>query len=137
MIDWDRVKDLKSEIGEDSFDEIIELFLEETDEVVARLTKENGASALEADLHFLKGSALNIGFSEFARLCQEGERSASMGELSLDLSRVRLSIQHLRSSLMPILGKHPRLRSKTLIRCRRWLCRDIEKPRLQALTKTT
>jgi HPt (histidine-containing phosphotransfer) domain-containing protein len=89
MIDWDRVKDLKSEIGEDSFDEIIELFLEETDEVVARLTKENGASALEADLHFLKGSALNIGFSEFARLCQEGERSASMGELNLDLSRVR------------------------------------------------
>lgn len=38
MIDWERVADLRSEIGDDGFDEVIALFLEETDEVIARLS---------------------------------------------------------------------------------------------------
>ena len=79
MIDWTRIAELRAEIGEDDLQEVVGLFLEETDEVVARLSGAVAASALEADLHFLKGSALNLGFSALADLCQQGERNAALG----------------------------------------------------------
>lgn len=86
MIEWERVAELRSEIGGDGFDEVIELFLEETDEVIARLQHRPDLGQLERDLHFLKGSALNLGFKELARLCQEGERRSSLGEpISVDV----------------------------------------------------
>ena len=34
---------------------------------------------MESQLHFLKGSALNLGLSDLAALCQEGERLAGQG----------------------------------------------------------
>lgn len=86
MIDWVRVADLRSEVGEDSFAEVIELFLEETDEVAARLRRGSGGS-LRDDMHFLKGSALNLGFRDLAALCQEGERRAAAGA-AVDLTAV-------------------------------------------------
>lgn len=89
MIDWGRVKELRAEIGAESLGEVVELFLEEADEVVDRVTADNGAKALESDLHFLKGSALNLGFADLAALCQEGERSAAAGNTRVDLDRVR------------------------------------------------
>ncbi len=79
MIDWDRVSDLRSEIGEEGFTEVIALFLEETDEVIARLAGKPGGP-LGGDLHFLKGSALNLGFRELAALCQDGERQCNAGQ---------------------------------------------------------
>ncbi|MDR0808834.1 MAG: Hpt domain-containing protein [Gemmobacter sp.] len=82
MIDWDRVSDLRSEIGEEGFTEVIALFLEETDEVIARLTGTSGGH-LGSDLHFLKGSALNLGFRELAALCQEGERHCNAGQAGI------------------------------------------------------
>jgi histidine phosphotransfer protein HptB len=33
MIDWQRVAELKSEVGEEAFAEVVEIFLEEVDEV--------------------------------------------------------------------------------------------------------
>ena len=36
MIDWGRVKDLRSEIGAEDFSDVVALFLEEADEVIAR-----------------------------------------------------------------------------------------------------
>ena len=83
MIDWERVADLRSEIGRDGFDEVIALFLEETDEVIARLGARPEPARIERDLHFLKGSALNLGFSALAALCQDGERRAAAGEAAL------------------------------------------------------
>jgi histidine phosphotransfer protein HptB len=80
MIDWTRIAELRSEIGEDDLQEVVGLFLQETDEVVARLSGEVVVSALESDLHFLKGSALNLGFAALAELCQDGERRAARGE---------------------------------------------------------
>nr|WP_091297026.1 Hpt domain-containing protein [Gemmobacter aquatilis] len=79
MIDWERVADLKAEVGVDGFDEVIALFLEETDEVVARLPASGDALQVGRDLHFLKGSALNLGFREMAQLCQDGERKIALG----------------------------------------------------------
>ena len=88
MIDWERVKDLRSEIGADDFDEVSSLFLEEADEAIERLISGAPAKALEADLHFLKGAALNLGFAALARLCQDGERLASEGSTDIDLAAV-------------------------------------------------
>lgn len=78
MIDWDRVTDLRSEVGEDGFTEVVDLFLEETDEVIARVAANR--AQLVQDLHFLKGSALNLGLQALARTCQEGERLCGRGE---------------------------------------------------------
>ena len=81
MIDWGRVRDLRSEIGAEDFAEVVAMFLDEADEVIARLTAERGAKALESDLHFLKGAALNLGFDALAAICQDGERRAAAGDV--------------------------------------------------------
>lgn len=77
MIDWSRVNELQNEIGQDDFGEVVDLFLEEVDGVIETLKP--GMSDMEAQLHFLKGSALNLGFSAFAQICQEGEQAAGQG----------------------------------------------------------
>lgn len=88
MIDWSRVSELHEEVGEEDFAEVVELFLGEVDGVIEVLTP--GMADLEAQLHFLKGSALNLGFDAFARLCQEGESAANAGQgAQVDVARVR------------------------------------------------
>ncbi len=69
------------------------MFLEEADDVIARISTAAGAMVLESDLHFLKGAALNLGFAEFAALCQDGERRAAGGDINVDLDRVCSSYQ--------------------------------------------
>lgn len=92
MIDWVRVAELRSEIGAESFAEVAELFLQEADEAIARLAGVPAPESVEGSLHFLKGSALNLGFSELAALCQDGERMAAGGApQDVDLARVRHS----------------------------------------------
>lgn len=88
MIDWERVKELRGEIGAEDFTEVVEMFLEEADEAVKRLTPALSAKAMEADLHFLKGAALNLGFVALCTLCQDGERRASAGSTAVDLKTV-------------------------------------------------
>lgn len=65
------------------------MFLDEAEEAVARLTPALSAKAMEADLHYLKGAALNLGFVALSGLCQEGERRAAGGDTSVDLDAVR------------------------------------------------
>ncbi|MDD8022139.1 MAG: Hpt domain-containing protein [Paracoccaceae bacterium] len=77
MIDWDRVAELRSEIGAEGFAEVLELFLDEVEGVVIRLGSR--ADKLEEDLHFLKGSAWNLGFRAFGAMCQDGERRSAAG----------------------------------------------------------
>ena len=89
MIDWTRVTDLRDEIGADDFDEVVDMFLEEADDVITRISPGDGAKSLEADLHFLKGAALNLGFAEFATLCQDGERRAALGQGDIDVAAVQ------------------------------------------------
>ena len=89
MIDWERVKELRGEIGPDDFAEVAAMFLDEADAVIARLSADGGAKQVEADLHFLKGAALNLGFSTLSAICQAGERRAAGGDASVDLDSVR------------------------------------------------
>lgn len=80
MIDWARVQRLRDEVGSEDFREVVALFLEEVDEVAARLRAGPDPGRLEADLHFLKGSALNLGFADFGALCHAGEQRAAAGD---------------------------------------------------------
>ncbi len=77
MLDWARVEELRDEIGAEDFAEVVELFLEEVGGTLDRL--EAGSPSLEADLHFLKGAALNLGFADVARRASEGEALARRG----------------------------------------------------------
>lgn len=88
MILWSRVNELREEIGAEDFDEVVDLFLEEVEDVLARM-RSGGASDPANDLHFLKGSALNLGFSDFANLCLRGERLVASGRAGhLDLAEI-------------------------------------------------
>ncbi len=79
MIDWKRVDELRSEIGADGFAEVADMFLEEADQAVQTLTSGLAADEVEGQLHFLKGSALNLGLVDLAAICQDGERKAAAG----------------------------------------------------------
>lgn len=83
MIDWQRVTNLKAEIGDEDFDEVVPLFLEEVSEITERLRTGPDLAELEQDLHCLKGSAMNLGFSDFSDLCSSGESMAAKGEAAL------------------------------------------------------
>jgi histidine phosphotransfer protein HptB len=99
MIEWDRVNELRSEIGAEDFAEVVALFLAEAEDVFARISIAEGPAALEANLHFMKGAALNLGFREVARLCQEGERRAALGDCAMDLNRLRRSYANSKAEL--------------------------------------
>lgn len=77
MIDWARLRELQSDLGGEAFGEVIRLFLDETEEAVRRLAE--GRDDPQRLLHFIKGDALNLGFTDLAALCSDGERRASAG----------------------------------------------------------
>ena len=79
MIDWGRVIELRDEVGASKFEPVLELFVDEVEDIVMRLSAQD-TGKLERDLHFLKGSAWNLGFAEFGALCQAGEAQAARGE---------------------------------------------------------
>ncbi len=82
MIDWKRVTELREEIGNDDFEEVVDLFLEEVEEVLDRLSANAHPERLEDEFHFLKGCALNLGFRDFSNLCRDGEYAAASGAAS-------------------------------------------------------
>jgi HPt (histidine-containing phosphotransfer) domain-containing protein len=105
MIDWSRVEELKNEIGAEDFAEVVALFLEEADEVVADMGRGLPAPKVESALHFLKGSALNLGFSKLAKLCQGGETVAAQGDAgAVDLREVVLAYEQSKSAFLGALG---------------------------------
>ena len=73
MVDWDRFSELREEVGEDDLAEVVLLFCEEVEEVLAILDDASAAD-MPGHLHFLKGSALNIGFKAVSARCQQEEQ---------------------------------------------------------------
>jgi histidine phosphotransfer protein HptB len=89
MIDWQQVNELREDMG-DGFDEIVEVFLHEVEDALNRLAPSMGNGALAADLHFLKGAALNLGFRDFAGICADGEDRAVQGAgAAVDIAAIR------------------------------------------------
>ncbi len=85
MIDWNRVNELRDEIGAEDFQEVAEIFLEEVDEVIERLRESPDPACYEQDMHFLKGSALNLGFAQFSEMCQLYETASANGQTDVVL----------------------------------------------------
>ena len=84
MIDWNRVRSLNDEVGPEAFPEVVALFFEEVDEVLDRLrqTRTLSPDQLAADLHMVRGSALNLGFQSLGKLCEAAESEARAGRLA-------------------------------------------------------
>jgi hypothetical protein len=72
VISVERVRELRDEVGDEDFEEIVALFVAESDSLVGKLQTVGEPAEAEMLLHALKGSALNLGFDELARLCREG-----------------------------------------------------------------
>jgi HPt (histidine-containing phosphotransfer) domain-containing protein len=81
MIDWSQIKQLEDDIGAEDFGEVIVIFLEEVEETIDKLRSGDAfpVDEIESTMHFLKGSALNLGFQDFADLCSDGESKAKNG----------------------------------------------------------
>lgn len=106
MIDWARVEDLRSEIGADDFLEVVDMFLDEADEVIGRLNGPAMPDQVESQLHFLKGAALNLGLTDLAARCQDGEKRAANGDArAVDLVQVVAVYYASRQLLSDSLGR--------------------------------
>ncbi|MFD2738390.1 Hpt domain-containing protein [Sulfitobacter aestuarii] len=89
MIDWTRIAQLQQEVGADDFAEVVELFLGEAEEVSQRLAETAEPARLAADLHFLKGSALTLGFTALAELCRDAEEQVAQNRQGKVLTAIR------------------------------------------------
>lgn len=81
MIDWERVRELREDVGDSEFRPILELFLDEIETIVFRLVG-NRAAQMPDDFHFLTGCARNLGFRGFGDLCEELEGLAQQNRLT-------------------------------------------------------
>lgn len=105
MIDWTRVRDLKDEIGEEDFADVAQMFIAEVEEVIERLKKSPNPQTFEHDFHFLKSSALNLGFSDFAAMCQGAEQQSAAGSAEfVDLASLFSTYERSKSAF---LGNQP------------------------------
>jgi HPt (histidine-containing phosphotransfer) domain-containing protein len=101
MIDWKRVAELREEIGADGFAEVADMFLDEAEGAVRALMAGLAPGEVEGQLHFLKGSALNLGLADLAAICQEGERKAAAGHgAEVDAAQVAAVYQASRDRLL-------------------------------------
>ncbi|MBW4706735.1 Hpt domain-containing protein [Roseobacter sp. YSTF-M11] len=105
MIDWERVATLREEVGAEDFDEVVELFLEEVDAAISELTAQQPCNDLEARLHFLKGSALSLGFQQFSGLCQVGETAVAHDpKAAVDVAEILASYESSRGVFLSEMG---------------------------------
>ncbi|WP_088622588.1 Hpt domain-containing protein [Oceanicola sp. 22II-s10i] len=96
MIDWTRLAALADEVGQDDFDDVVDLFLTDTADTVDALLPGPG---LPDRLHYLKGSAATLGFVALARLCGRAEQTALAGG-AVDLAAIRDTFRASRDLLM-------------------------------------
>lgn len=87
MIDWTRVLTLHDEVGADEFRPLVELFLDEIEGVMMSIDP-GQPQRFEEKLHFLKGSAWNMGLRALGSLCELWESlviRGGAGDLDLGL----------------------------------------------------
>lgn len=107
MIDWTRVEELRREVGEEDFPEVVEIFLEEVEELFDRLPAAAGNRTLSEDLHFLKGSAASLGFVGLSALCEKGEQACASGNADgVSIEGLRLEYDAARSAFLKRYVQH-------------------------------
>lgn len=110
LIDWHRVAELRHEIGAEDFDEVVALFLVEVQATLdGLLAQPADLDTLSEQLHFLKGSTLNLGFARLSALCEAGELAITAGlGATLDPDLLRRSYARSREEF---LAQLPQLRA--------------------------
>lgn len=107
MIDWDRVAELRSEVGTDDFAEIVTLFVEEVRSVLGPIREGYEPDDPAEVLHFLKGCAANLGFVTLAQTCVANDQSSQAGA-PLKWANVLLSYDNdLAEFLSTLADDHP------------------------------
>lgn len=100
MINTARIQELKEEVGEDDLAEVIELFCEEVEEVLNALDA-TAQDAMPGQLHFLKGSALNIGLDAVSELCKAEELRLNSDPSALaDVNAIRATYAASKEALL-------------------------------------
>lgn len=84
MIDWSRIKELEDDMGAEDLGDVVAIFLDEMEEAIQDLVENAPGDAQEwaNRMHFLKGSAYNLGFEAFGTFCAGGETAARQGDIS-------------------------------------------------------
>lgn len=104
MIDHARLAELMEEVGGDDLAEVIGLFCEEVEETLDRLGR-HASPTLADDLHFLKGSALNIGMSDVGEMCRLAEQSLRADpSVPPDIDAIAQAFQQARQALYREMG---------------------------------
>lgn len=104
MVNRDRINELRAEIGDDDVAEVVAIFCEEMEDVLSTLDTAPPDS-LPSHLHFLKGSAMNIGLEDFGNLCRaEESRLARDPHATADIASVKLAYQSGKVTLMAAMG---------------------------------
>lgn len=99
MIDWDRIAELTTEVGEGELAELLDIFFEEVEETIENLLTDTGPIDAET-MHFLKGSAANIGMSELKMLCEAAETALAFSPQSnVDLTSIDIAFRKARQEL--------------------------------------
>lgn len=75
-VDWDRLNELKADIGEEDFADVAMLFVTELQETLSTLTSDRAAAN---DFHFLRGSAANLGLDALVAACEAAENACVAG----------------------------------------------------------
>ena len=100
MINWDRISELQAEVGEDGIAEVVEIFLEEMDEGLEALILATDTTERLEKLHFLKGSAQNIGLDTMSTLCARDEAALKAdAEIVPDADAIRLALSAAKEEL--------------------------------------
>lgn len=100
MIDQSRLDELRAEIGSEDLAEVIGMFCEEVEEALSKL---GGTSAEDTvnHLHFLKGSALNIGLTSVSDLCRSEElRLRQDPTAQPDIDAIKSAYAHTKPALL-------------------------------------
>lgn len=89
MLNEERIAELKDEVGADDFEEIVTLFCEEVEEMLDELST-TSPTQMADKLHFLKGSALNIGLDAVGEMCRNAEnRLKTNRDAAPDIAAIR------------------------------------------------
>lgn len=100
MLNATRIDELKQEVGEDDFAEVVSIFCEEVEDVLAELPT-TSAGAMGEKLHFLKGSALNIGMDDVAELCRREEEHLRLSPAAVaDIASIKAAYLASKSELI-------------------------------------
>ncbi|MEM7440671.1 MAG: Hpt domain-containing protein [Pseudomonadota bacterium] len=83
MIDWSRVKELEDDMGAEDLGDVVAIFLDEMEEAIEDMVAQppNSSEEWASRMHFLKGSAFNLGFEAFGAYCGGGETAARAGDV--------------------------------------------------------